>query len=88
MDGYEQVCIVLVGYIGSAVQLHKRVVVAGIYYFYRGVIVLYHVTEPLGYGECDVLLVCLSVDGSWIVSSVSGIYDDCLELHNLSVLCK
>ena len=77
MDGDEEVGVVLVGYVGPAVQLYETVIAAGVDDIYRRIIALYQVPEASGDGEGDVFFIYFPVDGSGVMAAVTGVYNDC-----------
>ena len=86
MYGDEQVCVVLVGDVGSSVQLHESVIASGIDDVYGRVIGLYELSEAFGNGERDVFFIDFPICSTGIMTTVTGIYDYRLELYKLLVL--
>ena len=86
MDGNEQVCVVLVGYLGTTIELHEPVILEGVNDFYRRLVALYEVSQSFCAREGNVFLVSPAVDRSGILSAVSGIDNDSFQLYNLFVL--
>ena len=86
MYGYEQVGVVLVGYVGASVQFYEPVIASGINDVYGRVILLDEFSKTFGNGERDVFFVDFPICRTRVMAAVAGIYDNGLELHKLLIL--
>ena len=75
VNGYKEVGLVAIGYIGSLVERDEHVGFACVYYFYIRTIILHEPSEGKRHVEIDILLLGESANRTGVMSSMPGVDD-------------
>ena len=86
MDADKQVGLILVGDLGPAVQFYKIILIPGVDHMNILHVMPDQVPKFKRNSQVDVFLLCLKATGTWVMTSVAGVDDNCL--YRITTLCR